>query len=86
MADPKLANTHRNLMQDPRLQTSLDVAMMEYRAQLALQTPDGNFNSCAEAHIKAKGALEFIHVLKNLGEQVKVPSIVNRDNLDHELK
>lgn len=76
---------HRNLMQAPELQNSLDYALMEYQSRLS-GDEIANFNIAAVNHIKMSGALEFIDILKHLAES-NAPSRQAVDfNLNHDLK
>lgn len=72
---------HREMMQNDYLQTSLDFALLEYQAQVAVRTPE---NVAGAGHFRMLGALEFVQTLKTLAESVQVPVSIVRDNLDHQ--
>lgn len=79
--DKVAVHAHREIMQSPSLQHSVDMALLEYQGILQLRTPP---EAPAVGHLKMVGALEFLSVLKNLGEATApVPVVVDRDNLQH---
>jgi len=85
LANTADVQTHRGIVQNPNFQKSLDFALMEYQGQLASATvPDSPtfFNNCAANHLRIQGVMQFIHILKGLGEKPVAPVIVDRDNLD----
>lgn len=58
---------HRELMQDIRLDYSLDVALQQYQRQMCdARITEGNL--AAVNHFKMQGAIEFVTILKHLAE------------------
>lgn len=75
---------HRELMQNESLLRSIDTALLQYQFLLADRTTDGQ--SAAANQYKLNGTLEFLHLLKTLGEAPKpMPQSTVTDNL-HEPK
>lgn len=63
---------HRDLMQNVDLNRSIDVALLEMqRRQGSVTSLD--VASAATNHFKIQGALEFISILRNLGETAELP-------------
>jgi len=87
-ANKTALSAHNELVRREDLQRSFEVALAEYNAQLMMQDNKNDspsyFNKCAEAHLKAKGAAEFIQIFKSLGQEIQRPVIVDRDNLQQQ--
>lgn len=81
MAVMAFVKSHRDLMQNDDLQRSINFALLEYQRQLCEQRSD--VNSAAASHFRAMGALEFVQVLKTLGENVRMPAPTVVQNLNH---
>lgn len=65
------------------MQRAFDFAIMEYNRLLCEQTADAN--GSAANHFKMRGAMEFIHVLKNLSETPRIVTTQPTGNLQHNL-
>lgn len=73
---------HRDMVGTNEFNRATNYALLEYQSMLAKGA--STFNECASAHLKVTGALEFIQVMRNLGESF-TPTVAPRiaDNLDH---
>lgn len=72
---------HNALMQRPEFGMSCDFALMEYQWRLSSQS--ATFNDAAANNFKITGALEFLAVMRNLGESTPLPVRQDLDNLQH---
>jgi hypothetical protein len=72
---------HHDLVDNEMFNTSTDFAMLQYQAQVGRQITDAN--SAMLAGLKLQGALEFLGVLKNLGETTVLPPRRPDDNLKY---
>lgn len=73
---------HRELIQRNEFQRACDFGLLQYQGQLASMDLQGNMNNAAANHLKITGVIEFLHVLRHLGETAQQgPKIVDRDNL-----
>ena len=70
LIDKKWIEAHRNLLQLPIFDRSINQALLEYQRVLVHKAKDGN--ESAAAHYKMTGALEFLNLFKNLAEPVNV--------------
>lgn len=73
-------STHRDLIQRPDLQRSLDFALLEYQTQVARHTDSA---MAGAGHFRMVGALEFVTVLKTLAETSVALPIKKDPGLDH---
>ena len=78
----KFLEDHRRIVFSDEIQRSLDYALLQYNSQLCEQNADAN--GAAANHFKMRGAMEFVHVLKNLSESPKPPTVYRDGNLNHE--
>ena len=83
-----IVKKHNDMVFSDTFQNSLDFALMEFQAQLALEKSDGPnfFNECAAAHLRFKGALQFVNTLKTLGRVPEQAPARIDGNLDHGVK
>lgn len=74
---------HREMIQDRAFQRGIDTALLEYQSFVS-QEVSNNPGSAAFAGLKMNGAMEFVTILKLLGEQAQrvTPKLVT-PNLDH---
>lgn len=80
MTDLKSVSAHRDLIATTAFESGSHFAMLEYMAQLAQRANDGN--TAAAMGLKLQGALEFLGIMRNLGEVPKFPAPAPRtDNL-----
>lgn len=71
-------------MDNPDFQSAIDVALLQYQGQLSTQRTTEGIVAAANFY-KVTGALEFVHVLKNLAEAApEPPKRTNSDNLDQQ--
>lgn len=80
--DPKIISSHRDVVGDPKFAYALDMALLEYQ-RVQSMAPQENYNACAAAHFKLVGAMEFMQLLRNLGESPTLPAAKPTANLDH---
>ena len=83
LAGSKNIEIHRSLIDRPEMQRALDYGLLEYMRILCEQNADAN--GAAAGHFKLRGAIEFVHLLKNLSETPSRPSTVPITNLDHRI-
>jgi hypothetical protein len=69
MSDPKRVSAHRNTMQMPQIQDSINMALLNYQRELFARVNDAN--GSAAAGLKLKGALEFVDEFLRLAEAPK---------------
>ncbi len=69
---PSTVSAHRELMQNPQLNFSIDVALLEMQRRQAM-VADKDVTGAATNHFKIQGALEFVEILRNLGETASLP-------------
>lgn len=76
-------SAHRDLIQSRPFDRAIDTSLAEYQRLLAQGPNDGNVNQALAGHYRQQGAVEFVHILKNLGEQPPpvTPRVV--EQLDH---
>lgn len=85
LAIKTFVTNHHTLLDSAGFQTGVDFALLEYNRVLCEQNSDANGG--AANHFKMRGALEFIHVLRNLAlETPRTPTVVPQGNLRHELQ
>lgn len=83
MQSPQVVSAHRDMIATNTFQIGCDFAMLEYQTRLALITP-ADFNTYAASGMKMQGALEFLQILRMLGETPKLPVVTTPgDNLSH---
>lgn len=70
---------HRSLVESTEFQKALDVAMLQYNAELASKCTDAN--AAMRLGLCILGAQEFVAVLKNLGVTPVAPTRKPSDNL-----
>ena len=70
---------HRALLESPAFERACDFALLEYQRALADQSRDGN--SAMAVGFRAMGAIEFLGILKTLGEPAAV--LLQRKDLDN---
>jgi len=81
LANPKRVSAHRELMQNPQMQDSLNMGLLHYQLALAANMTDAN--AAAANSFKVKGVLEFIDVFLKLGESSQAPTQSKIVGLDH---
>jgi hypothetical protein len=69
---PSTVSAHRELMQNPQLNFSIDMALMEMQRRQA-NVADKDVTGAATNHFKIQGALEFVEILRHLGETATLP-------------
>ena len=74
---------HRALMDLNETQRALDYGLLEYMRVLCEQNADAN--GAAASHFKLRGAVEFVHLLKNLSETPGRLPPPPPDNLNHRI-
>jgi len=67
VADDGRIRSHRNIMQMPQTQDSINMALLEYQRTL-LGKPVVDGNSAATGGLKLAGAIEFVDILIKMGE------------------
>lgn len=69
---PAIVSQHRELMQSPALNNSINVALLQMqRAMADRPAPDGG--SAAMQQFRLQGAHDFVSILRNLGETAELP-------------
>ncbi len=71
--------SHRKLLDQPQFDMSIHYALLEYMRVLCEQRTD--MSGAAANQFKLIGAQEFVHVLRNLSETVRMPASRPTDNL-----
>lgn len=81
LANKDFVNKHHDLIQSPEFQRGLDYALLEMQRRLADRNPQTTQDAMG-AYYEAKGATDFVKLLKNLAESER-PQIktIDRDNL-----
>lgn len=78
MANSKFVSMHREMMQQPMLGVSIQYALLQYQRDMAnVRAIDGN--AAATSFFKIQGALEFVDLLRKLGETpelIKLPTAI----------
>ena len=78
MANSKFVSMHREMMQQPMMGVSIQYALLQYQRDMAnVRAIDGN--TAATSFFKIQGAIEFVDLLRKLGETpeiVKLPSTI----------
>lgn len=74
---------HRELIGSREFDRAVDTGLAEYQRYLAQGPTDGNVNLALAGHYKQQGAIEFVHILKNLAEQPPPAPVRTLDQLDH---
>ena len=72
---------HRDMIGSPVFERALHFALLQYQADLCQD--DNNLNECAARHLRIRGAMEFVRVLRLLAETPTIPTVKRQDNLDH---
>lgn len=70
---------HRALLELPAFDRAIDSALLEYQRLLADQSRDGN--SAMAVGFRSMGAVEFVNILKTLGESSTV--VTPKKDLDN---
>lgn len=65
-------SAHRELMQNGDLNRSIDIALLEMQRRQG-QVASLDVASAATNHFKVQGALDFVSILRNLGETAELP-------------
>lgn len=78
---PATIHKHRELVDDPQFQQSIDFAMMQYTATLG--TFVTNDDEAKAAGWRLRGMVDFVNVLRMLSEQPPRPKIIATQNLNH---
>jgi hypothetical protein len=66
MTDTKSVSAHRDMVASGTFEAGSHFAMLEYMSQLAQRANDGN--TAAAMGLKLQGALEFLQIMRMLGE------------------
>lgn len=82
---------HRELLQRPDLNTSVDMALQQYQwevcgGNILQDTMTANGNSAAASYYKLLGAHEFLRTFRLLAEQPKIPPKDSTGEISHEFK
>jgi hypothetical protein len=80
--DKTLHSMHRDLMQNPALTRSIELAQAHYSRILAERGALDGYSAASSFH-KITGVVEFIAILKSLGETGEIPKITNTDKINH---
>lgn len=84
-ANKQFVTLHRDMMQQPMLSISIQYAVLHYQRLMCDQrSVDGN--SAAQGFYKIQGVLEFIDILKKLGEMPATPPTkTDPHKIDHKI-
>lgn len=74
---------HRDLIASREFERAIDFALAEYQRIMAAGPVDSNPQLALAGHYKQMGAVEFVHVLRNLAEPPPLPPTRVSDQLDH---
>ncbi len=72
---------HHAILDHPGFDRACDYALLQYQRQLTSNTSDAI--TASAAGFRMQGAMEFLMVLKNLGDSSPVPTRRPDDNLQH---
>lgn len=82
MDSPQSISAHKDMIATRTFERACDFALLEYQARLGQGASD--FNHFAANGMKMQGALEFLMILRSLGETAPLLSISKpADNLSH---
>lgn len=71
MENSKFVSMHREMMQQPMMYVSIQYALLQYQREMAnVRAIDGN--AAATSFFKIQGALEFVDLLRKLGETPEI--------------
>ena len=80
---------HRELLQRPDLNSSLEQALLQLQWELCgghSQSAEGNATTAAAAYYRLMGAHEFIRTFRQLAETPVIPQKLSSDRDIHEFK
>lgn len=69
---PALVSGHRELMQSPTLEQSINCALLQMQRAFS-ERPALDGNGAAMQQFRLQGAYEFVALLRNLGETAELP-------------
>lgn len=74
---------HRDMLAQPCFERGTDAAFNQYADQLGRANSD--MNIAAAMGLKLCGAMEYLKVLKDLSEEIKIVERKDLDNLQHKI-